>query len=279
MDDTIRRQLEAWLAAAVARVSPPLTFAEVRKGVQAVSSLYVERRPSAGLGARTSESEAKRAALATYYAPLHFMIALRAAARISEAARAGIRRIHDLGCGTGAAGVAFALACPGPVTIEAVDRSGWALREARHTHAAFGLRGRTRRAALPDALPRLRTGDALVLGWMANELEQAARVRLLDFAAAACEAGTPLLVLEPLARRIAPWWPTWAARLVPLGAADLELHVEEELPEWVARLDAASGLDHTTLGARVLAAPSSQTDGACESPGTDRSRPRKGPTP
>ena len=262
MDESIRRELDAWLSAAVARVSPPLTFAEVRKGVQAVSSLYVERRPSAGLGARTTESEGKRAALATYYAPLHFLITLQAAAAISKSARAGIRRIHDLGCGTGAAGAALARACPGPVAIEGIDRSGWALREARHTHAAFGVRSRTRRAAVPEGLPRLRAGDAIVMGWMANELEQEARVRLLDFVAEACGEGHPLLVLEPLARRVAPWWPTWAARLVPLGAADLDLHAEVDLPEWIARLDAASGLDHAIPGARVLAAPAADANDA-----------------
>lgn len=255
VDDSIRRQLEGWLDAAVRRVSPPLTFAEIRKAVQAVSALYVERRPSAGLGARTSESEGKRAALATYYAPLHFITALHAAQELPEALRAGVRRVHDLGCGTGAAGAALALACPGPVGIEGIDRSGWALREARHTHAAFGLRGHTRRASVPEALPRLRSGDAVVLGWMANELDQAARVRLLDFVAEAAGAGHPLLLLEPLARRIAPWWPSWAARLVPLGVRDLALHLETDLPEWIARLDAASGLDHSTLGVRALVGP------------------------
>ncbi len=164
-------------------------------------------------------------------------------------------RVHDLGCGTAAAGAALAVACARPVAIEGIDRSGWALREARHTHAAFGLRGRTRRASVPESLPRLRSGDALVLGWMANELEQEARVRLLAFVAEAADEGHPVLVLEPLARGVAPWWPTWAATLAPAGLRDLELKVEAELPDWIARLDAASGLDHTTLGARVLAGP------------------------
>jgi SAM-dependent methyltransferase len=220
-----------------------------------VSSLYVERRPSAGLGSRTSESEGKRAALATFYAPLHFLTALEAAERLAAPARDAVRRVHDLGCGTGAAGAAFALACSGGVEVLGIDRSGWALREARHTLAAFGLRGRPRRASIPESLPRLRPGDALVLGWMANELTQPARVRLLDFVAEAVAAGHPLLVLEPLARSIAPWWPSWAAALGPRGARDLELKFTAELPEWVARLDEASGLDHSTLGARVLLAP------------------------
>jgi len=247
--------LNAWLDAAVARVSPPLTFTEIRKAVQAVSSFYVERRSSAGLGARTMESDGKRAAFATYYAPLHFMTARRAAEQLSPAVRAAIRRVHDLGCGTGASGVALASACPGDVVIEGIDRSGWALREARHTYAAFGMRGRTRRASIPEALPRLRPGDALVTGWTANELEQPARVRLLELLVEAASRGHALLVLEPLARGVAPWWPSWATALAPHGIRDLDLKFEAELPDWIARLDQASGLDHSTLGARVLVGP------------------------
>lgn len=248
-------RIDAWLAAARERVAPGLSLPEVRKAVQAVSSLYVERRPSSGLGAKTGESAGKRAALASYYAPLHLLLAMRAAGEIAPAARAAIRRIHDLGCGTGAAGAGLALGLGSSPEIEGVDRAGWALREARHTFAAFGLRGRTRRAAVPDALPRLRAGDALVLGWMTNELEQDARMRLLAFVEEAVAHGHALVVLEPVARRIAPWWPSWAAALGPRGVADLELRTRAPLPEWVAALDVASGLDHSELVARAFVAP------------------------
>ena len=79
------------------------------------------------------------------------------------------------------------------------------------TFTAFRVRARTRRASIPESLPRLAAGDAVALGWAANELAQPARVRLLDYLVAAAGAGHPLLVLEPLARGVAPWWPTWAA--------------------------------------------------------------------
>lgn len=256
MDASISRQFDGWLTAAVARVSPPLTFPEVRKGVQAVSSLYVDRRPSAGLGARTTESDGKRAALSTFYAPLHFLMSLRAAAELPAAVRSGIRRVHDLGCGTGVVGAAVARVCDPPVEVLGIDRSGWALREARFTYAGFGVRGRTRRASIPEALPTLRPGDAVTLGWMANELEPSARSELLAFLERAAQRGHPLLVLEPLARGIAPWWPAWSAALCPLGVRDLELKEALERPSWIERLDEASGLDHRTLGARVLVAPS-----------------------
>ncbi len=248
-------RVDAWLDAARRRVAPGLAFHEIRRAVQAISSLYVERRASAGLSAKSTESVGKRAAFATYYAPLHLLIARHAAGRLPGPARSAVQRIHDLGCGTAAAGVGFALGCSGNATVLGIDRSGWSLAEARHTLAAFGLPGRTRRASLPEALPRLRPGDAIVAGWSANELETPARARLLDFLLEAARRHHTILVLEPLARGIAPWWPTFASSLAPEGVQDLEIRFETPLPEWVAKLDEASGLDHSELRARALLGP------------------------
>ncbi len=247
--------LDAWIEAARERVAPGLSFPEIRKAVQAVSSLYVERRASVGLGAKTTESAGKRAAFATYYAPLHLLIARRAASMLPDAVRKSIRRVHDLGCGTGASGVGFVQGCGGALEVHGLDRSGWALSEARHTFAQFGVAGRTRRAAIPEALPKLRPGDAVVAGWSANELEADARARLLDFLMEAVRGGNPIVLIEPLAKRIAPWWPTFARALVAYGVRDVEIRFEPPLPRWIERLDEASGLDHRELRARALLWP------------------------
>jgi SAM-dependent methyltransferase len=237
---------------------PPLRFSEVRKGVQALSSLYVERRREGGLASRASEGAAKRAALATFYAPLHFLVAYAAAARLA-APRA--RRVHDLGCGTGAAGAAVALAlgaAAGGATpsVHGVDVSGFALAEWRATLRAFGLSGHARRGALPAAFPeRAGAEDVLVLGYVANELGADARAALLARLCAARGRGAGLLVLEPLARGIAPWWPDAARALAAHGVESLEIKLSVDRPEWIARLDDAAGLDHREIGARILAAP------------------------
>jgi hypothetical protein len=249
-----RARFDAWLEGAVARHSPPLSFAEVRQGVRALSSLWVERRRRAG---RALEGAGKRAAFATYYAPLHFLVAWHALRGLAEgAAPAGaaeLRRIVDLGCGTGAAGAAAAAAL-GVERVLACDRSSWALREAARTASAFGLRARTLRTVLPRGVPRLGRGDLAVLGWCANELGPPARAALLATLVEARSAGTALLVLEPLAGAAAPWWDEWVAALSPVGARSGELRCAVELPEWVERLDRAAGLDHAILRARVLCA-------------------------
>lgn len=260
----LRAAFDAWLADAVARHSRELEFREIRKGLQAVSALYVQKREGADLAARAIDGRGKRAAIATVYAPLHFLTAHHLLAALGPARLGAVRRILDLGCGTGAAGAAAAATlheagAPLPPVV-AVDVSGFALAEARTTYAAFGLVAQTARGALPAALPRAGAGDLLVAGWAVNELDERARAGLLAGLRGALAAGARLLLLEPLAGPATPWWRAWATALTPLGVEEPREKVRVALPEWIARLDKAASLDHRVLGARVLVGP---LDPAC----------------
>jgi SAM-dependent methyltransferase len=246
----LRAAFDAWLDAAVARHTTQLAFREIRKGAQALSWLYVERRGDADLGARSLEGHGKRAALATYYAPLHFLTAHHALAQIGVAPGA-LRRVVDLGAGTGASGAAVALAL-GAREVVAIDRSGFALSEARRTLTAFGLLATTRRGRIPDALPKPEPGDAWVFGWSVNEMSDRERALLLPRIEHAIGRGVALVLFEPLAGSAVPWWRAWRDALAPLGVADHECKVRVALPEWIARLDCATALDHRVLGARAL---------------------------
>jgi SAM-dependent methyltransferase len=247
----VRAEFDAWLEATVGRFCPPLTFREVRKGVQALSALYVERRRGADLSARALQGQGKRAALATYYAPLHFLAAWHALAEIGSHHFGEVQRVWDLGCGTGATGAAVGRAL-GAIEVVGIDRSGFALSEARATYACFGLLSRTRRGRLPAAAPKAGGGDLIALGWASNELEEAAREALFERVREAVDAGAGLLALEPLAGPVVPWWRHVARSLEPSGVAEGTLKVRAVRPEWIARLDKASGLDHQLLGARLL---------------------------
>ena len=69
----LAERFEAWIAAAAER--EPLRFPELRKGVQALSARYVERRGEPGATAQALRGAGLRAAFASFYAPLHFLAA------------------------------------------------------------------------------------------------------------------------------------------------------------------------------------------------------------
>ena len=74
----------AWMDALEKRHLKDLTFPEVRRALQALSSLYVERRDRLGQGSAL-EGAGKRAAFALFYGPLHFLL-VRAIVRALGAA-------------------------------------------------------------------------------------------------------------------------------------------------------------------------------------------------
>lgn len=261
----MRAAFDDWQERALARFSPPLRFQEIRRGVQALSSLYVERRGEGRLAERALEGAGKRAAFACFYAPLHFLTLFHAL-RGGEPERPA--RIVDVGCGTGAGGAAAAWALAGGrgAQVLGIDRSGFALGEARRTYAAFGLRGAVRRGALPGALPALRSGDLAVVAWCANELAEVDRDALLERLLAGAARGAGVIVAEPLATGVAPWWREWQAAFAPRGGAAREARVRIALPAPIARLDRAAGLDHRELGARILCVPGAPLRSLAECP-------------
>lgn len=248
----LREAFDAWLAGTLARYIPPLTFSELRKGVQAVSSLYVERRASGRLASRAIEGAGKRGALATYYAALHFLTVHHALRMIEQEALGAVRRIVDLGCGTGAVGAAIARTLQDVREVTGTDRSGWALEEAERTWLAFGLTGRAVRADLQAAVPRAAAGTLLAFGWSVGELDDDERAELMHQVTGALRKGAALLVVEPLAKSVSPWWPDWVARLAPLNVRDELIRVAIDRPGFIRDMDKASRLDHQVIGARIL---------------------------
>lgn len=254
---------DRWHAALLERFLRDLTYQEIRKGVQALSAAYVGRGPRIQAGA-PFEGAGKRAAFSLFFAPLHF-IAVHHAVREIDFDKIPVSRVWDMGCGTGAGGAAWAVAArealgdgageaadeaPRSMKILGVDRSGFALEEAQGTYRAMGVACETRRADLSREIPRGK--GAALFAYTLNELDERARDRLL----AELRRGTfrPLLVVEPVAKRIAPWWARWERAL---GQEVLALHAFEwrkrlELPEWIASMDRAAGLNHSELTARVL---------------------------
>ena len=247
--------LDAWLAALDARHRAALSTPEYLKAVRALSARYVERRRTL---ATTSpiDSAGKRAAFATYYAPLHFLTTRLIVQSLGASVRA-IARIVDLGCGTGVAGLAWALECSAPVRVEGIDASGWAVGEASWNYRHWKIDGRARRGDLvraAEALAKDRRlqGTAILLAWAVNELNDPNRDALLATLSRLRDAGARVLVIEPIARAISPWWDEWCTELHGAVSVSREWKFDAVLPPSLAATDEAAGFERTHLSARSL---------------------------
>jgi hypothetical protein len=241
-----------WLAALETRHLSDLRVAEVTRALRALSSAYVERRETAVRYAL--DSAGKRAAFALFYAPLHFLTTYLVV-RALDAHTPRPRLIHDIGCGTGAAGAAWAIASEGtPVT--GIDRHPWAVAEAKWTYRQLGVDGRARQGDIVQRHP-IGPGTAIVAAYVLNELPTTAREGLEERLAGLAGRGVRLLIIEPVARRLMPWWPSVEARIRSAGGRADEWRFPVELPESLRLLDKAAGMDHRVLTARSLYCPGS----------------------
>jgi ubiquinone/menaquinone biosynthesis C-methylase UbiE len=239
-----------WVAALEARHLANMRVSELARALRALSSAYVERRHVVG-GGRALDSAGKRAAFALFYAPLHFLEVAHVVRSLGLDTPAP-RAIVDLGCGTGAAGAAWALAAGGRAPVIGIDRHPWAVEEARWTLRQLGVGGRVKQGHL-DRLPPFRDGDAIVAAYTLNELDAASRQRVEAELLRAADRGGRVLVVEPIARAIAPWWDGAASQVQARGGRADEWRVPVDLPAILRRLDQATGLDHRELRLRTLA--------------------------
>jgi SAM-dependent methyltransferase len=238
-----------WLDALEARHLSELRFAEATRALRALSSAYVQRRNRLREGGAL-DTAGKRAAFALFYGPLHWLTT-EAVVRALDASHPPLESILDLGCGTGAAGAAWALAAPSRPRVMGIDRHPWAVEEALWTYRVVGVRGTARRGDLARSrLPG--KGGAVLAAFAVNELEQAARAALKQHMIEASSNGARVLIIEPISRAVTPWWDEWAAVFTDRGGRADEWRMAVELPSLVKRLDDAAGLDHRVMTARSL---------------------------
>lgn len=244
----MRSDLDRWFDALQQRHLAELEWAEVTRALRALSSAYVQRRSKLATGTAL-DGRGKRAAFALFYGPLHFAAVASTLAGLAAQGEAvcPVARIQDLGCGTGAAGAAWALGCDGTPRVSGLDVHPWAAGEAAWTYRYFGLDGTATRADVSTA--RLDPRAARVAAYTLNELPDAARQRVLDQALA---SGSPLLIVEPIARGISPWWDRAAAAVIAKGGRSDDWKLPLDMPERWRLLDRAAGFRRDHLTARTL---------------------------
>jgi SAM-dependent methyltransferase len=245
-----------WLDALDRRHLADLTPAEVARALRALSSCYVERRARLARGGAL-ESAGKRAAFALFYAPLHFIVTREIVAALPGSS-AHVRDVLDIGCGTGTAGAAWALHAR-VASIRGIDRNPWAIAEANWTYRQLGLAGRATQRDASRAALQGRGGTAAVVAYAANELSDQGRATLLEQLLRLHGQGARVLVIEPIARRAAPWWRDWERVAVSSGGRADEWRFPSTLPPRQHALARAAGLDPRELTARSLYLPALRT--------------------
>jgi SAM-dependent methyltransferase len=241
--------LSAWLEALDHRHLANLTPAEVARALRALSSCYVERRGKIA-GGGPLDSAGKRAAFALFYAPLHFLVCREILERL-PASGDGVRKVLDVGCGTGPAGAAWALHSRGAV-VRGIDRNPWAVAEANWTYRQLGVEGRAVQRAIGRPALQAGAGSAVVAAYAANELDDRGREVLLEGLLTAPRNGARILVIEPIARSTSPWWSHWQRAVTSAGGRADEWRFPSRLPARQQALAHAAGLAPRELTARTL---------------------------
>ncbi len=241
-----------WLERLEQRHLADLRVSEVTRALRALSVDYVHRRERVSRDALAGRG--KRAAFALFYGPLHFFV-VREIARQLSLDGANVREVVDLGCGSGAAGAALGSVFGSQPFILGIDRQGWVLEEASFAYRAFALRHRVVRADARALRPADPSHTLIVAAYTINELGDDARADLLGSLQALLDRGAGLLIVEPIARAVTPWWSEWRAALASSGVRGDDWRFTDALPEPLRRWDRAAGLDHRERKARSLFRP------------------------
>jgi hypothetical protein len=165
--------------------------------------------------------------------------------------------VVDLGCGTGVAGAAWVTASGSRARVIGIDRHPWALGEAARTYQHFGITATVRKGDLTTrALPG--AAGSFLAAFTLNELPDGAREHVMTtlmarvMTAGRAKDSTSLLIVEPLAGFVAPWWERWRKAVEAAGGRADEWRIRVDLPPILQKLDRAAGLDHRELTGRSL---------------------------
>ena len=237
-----------WIDSIFDRWLGELTHKEIARALKVLTYDYVQRRDR--LRGKALSGRGKQAAFALYYGVRHFVIVRETliALKIPEDVP---KQIVDLGCGTGVAGAAWSLHCGGEQTILGVEFDPNILREAEFTYKYLKLRGHP----IHCHLSKYRWPEpsiCVIASFILNELNERDREHLWHNLKKQVKGGSRVLILEPLATRITPWWRDWIERVKTIGGRADEWHFDVELPERVHLLGKSAGLRPNRLGARVL---------------------------
>ena len=245
---------DTWIHDLETRHLSDLRFAEVSRALRALSSTYIERRATIHHGACAGRRRETRRVCPVLRSP-----SLLDRQRKSSAAWTPACRTQP--CWSISAAARAPRERHGPQQDStsrqaiAIDRNPWAIAEAAHTYRHFGVRVRTQPG-------RYGFGHVAGCGGSAGRILRS--MSCLATLAIACStasssappAAMPSSSIEPVARTVAPWWSAWQSAFCSRWRTRRTNGASApQLPDIVAKLDRAAGLDHRELTARSLWIP------------------------
>ena len=245
---TSREKFLEWTHALDERHLSELTVSEAARALRALSSCYVERRDKLAKGDALG-SAGKRAAFALFYAPLHFLVTRAVVQALGSGdvdanRRLGVRDWRSR-CGLGARSrkrdLSSASTCirgPSPKRRGRIRPSACEAAPDEQTSRACAF--------------ALNADLGVIAAYTVNELKPDARTALLPQLIDAGRRGSRILVLEPISRRVAPWWREWEEAFAEASGRTDEWRFPAALPERQAQLARAAGLDPKELTGRTL---------------------------
>ena len=191
----------------------------------------VRGTPATARRRRGLDGAGKRAAFALFYAPLHFLL-IRHVDRSAAGGQGGIPALVDLGCGTGrrAPRGRRRAACERTPPVAGSIATRGRSAEARddlpcvRPPRAASASGDARRI---DAADRWRPWSCRVHG---ERVGAPARSTLLAALMSHAQSGGRVLVVEPLAGFVAPWWSDWQRAFEAAGGRADEWRSEGRSP-------------------------------------------------
>ena len=118
--------------------------------------------------------------------------------------------------------------CNRTPVVTGIDLHPWAVQEAQWTYRHFNLRGRSLVGDVTTSTARARRTSGIVLAYTVNELSPDKRAYLLERLVSQSRQGVSVLIVEPIARRVAGWWTEWATAFDGAGARVDEWRFEVE---------------------------------------------------
>ena len=95
-------------------------------------------------------------------------------------------------------------------------------------------------------------GLGILAAYSVNELKDEFRNTLLQTLVEAQARGSRILIVEPIARRLTPWWGDWERAVTQAGGRADEWRFPAALPARQKSLAKAAGLDPREMTARTL---------------------------